>query len=262
MKKYSNLPNRLLHIGKIAKMFDIPISTLHFWEKQGLITPKHNNDNNYSEYDIGDAFAELGDIIFYRNIDIPIKDINKIKRLPANELKDILEKNKINILEKIESYKQKLFTLEKKILYIDEVMASGINFQEKELPFTKVVEIDPLNNLDLIQKYLTDLNRFVIIGNIDEQGCVEELNGIAVENDYPQDSIFDYDTKSKYLMTHCRLKFVNTIQINISEFINRLKELGYTTKQYICQFLINICDEDGVQYDYYRIWFKVKDSNN
>ncbi len=240
-------------------MFDIPVSTLHFWEKQGLITPKHNKDNNYSEYDIGDAFAELGDIIFYRNIDISVKDIKKIKMLSSDELKDILEKNKTNILEKIENYKQKLLAIEKKILFIDEVTTdTGINFQENEIPFTKVVEIDPLNNLELIQKYLTDLNRFVIIGNIDEHGHVEEINGVAVENNYPQDSIFDYDKNCKFLMAHCKLKFVNKIQINVAEFLNRLEELGYTTKQYICQFLINICDEDGVQYDYYRIWFKVK----
>ncbi len=243
-------------------MFDIPISTLHYWERQGLITPKHNKNNNYSEYDIGEAFAELGDIVFYRNIDVPIDDIKKIKTLSPDALKDILKKNKMSLLEKIESYKQKLFAIEKKISYIDEVTADvGINFQEIDLPFTKVVEIDPLNHLDLIQEYLTDLNRFVIIGNIGKNGHVEEINGLAVEDDYPRDSIFDYDKNSKYLMTHCRLEFVDTIQINIAEFTNKLKDLGYVATQYVCQFLINMCDEDGVQYDYYRIWFKVKERN-
>ena len=56
-------------IGEIADFFDIPASTLRFWEEKAIITPVKNPENNYREYQISDLMT-LSDIIFYKNLKI------------------------------------------------------------------------------------------------------------------------------------------------------------------------------------------------
>lgn len=253
-----NNDKRMLRIGKVSEIYDIPVSTLHYWEKKGLVHPHHNEENNYSEYDVGELFAKLGDVIFFRNIDMPIDDVQKIHSSPPDVLRSILEKNKILMAKKLEDYKKRLAILENKIAFIDEINSAEPDvFVDKEIPFNKVVEIQP-QSTELIRKYLTDLNSFVIVGNIDEKGVVTEFNGIAVEDDHPADAIFVKQQDCLYLMTYCRIPAVKSVPINSAALIEKLRNSGYTAQQYICQFLINLCDEKGILYDYYRIWFKVE----
>ena len=69
---FSNMPqhfwegsmDKTLRIGEIADFFDIPASTLRYWEEKEIITPKKNPENNYREYQISDLMS-LSDIIFY-----------------------------------------------------------------------------------------------------------------------------------------------------------------------------------------------------
>ena len=64
-------------IGDISKFFNIPTSTLRFWEKKGLLSPR-KEDNNYREYSLPDLM-KISDIVFYKNLGIPLKDILNLK---------------------------------------------------------------------------------------------------------------------------------------------------------------------------------------
>lgn len=247
----------MLRIGKISELYGIPVSTLHYWEKKGLISPVHNKENNYAEYDAGEVFARLGDIISYRNIDIPVKDVKKIKTSSPDTFENILKKNKARIEKKVEEYEYKLSQINKKLSYIQELKeANWGEFEPRPIPFTRAVEVHPLYSPELIKKYLSDLSRFVIVGDIDEDGTVTEHNCVAVD-DEQGDTVFRYDEKATYLMTYCRIAPVASVPVSSAELIKKLTALKYKTSRYICQFLINLCDENGVLYEYYRIWFKI-----
>ena len=54
-------------IGDISHFFDIPASTLRYWEDMGVIAPAKDQINNYREYTVEDLMS-ISDVIFYKNL--------------------------------------------------------------------------------------------------------------------------------------------------------------------------------------------------
>lgn len=248
---------RKLHIGTVAKLYGVPISTLHYYEREGLLSPSHNYENNYSEYDMGEVCAELGDILFFRSIGVPVKDVKRIRESLPEDIRKILLERHAEIVGEIEALGKKLEAIEKKVGFIDEIISADPDkFIECEIPFNRAVQARP-NDKNFLDNYLRDLNRFVVVGKVDENG-VEEFNCIAVDDDWQGkgDIVFVKDKSARYMMSNCRMELYSR-KFDLSDYIDRLKARGLKTEQYICQFLINLCDENGTLYDYYRVWFKV-----
>lgn len=57
-------------IGDISHFFDIPASTLRYWEDMGVLTPKKDQINNYREYTVENLMS-ISDVIFYKNLGLP-----------------------------------------------------------------------------------------------------------------------------------------------------------------------------------------------
>ena len=51
-------------IGEISHFFDIPASTLRYWEDMGVLTPAKDQTNNYRVYTVEDLMS-IYDVIFY-----------------------------------------------------------------------------------------------------------------------------------------------------------------------------------------------------
>lgn len=51
-------------IGEIARFFDVPASTLRYWEDKGVLHPKKGIENHYREYTVEDLMT-ISDVIFY-----------------------------------------------------------------------------------------------------------------------------------------------------------------------------------------------------
>ncbi|MGL4484814.1 MAG: MerR family transcriptional regulator [Anaerovoracaceae bacterium] len=93
-------------ISDVSIMFDIPIEVLRYYEKEGILSPKRNNENNYRTYTAEDLI-KLADILFYRDVDLPIKDIKKITHdLPVNKISEIIESRSRFVEEQLKKYKQ------------------------------------------------------------------------------------------------------------------------------------------------------------
>lgn len=44
-----------LRVGAVARVVDVPVSTLHFWEDRGLVRPSRDPDNGYRHYGATDV---------------------------------------------------------------------------------------------------------------------------------------------------------------------------------------------------------------
>ncbi|WP_206458542.1 MerR family transcriptional regulator [Anaerovorax sp. IOR16] len=101
-----------LNIGKVSKLFGISPETLRYYESEGFLFPKKNPINGYREYTFEDIFL-LTDLLFYRDIGIPIKDIREIfNGMGVNEITDMIGEKKLQIKEKIRRYQDSLIKLE------------------------------------------------------------------------------------------------------------------------------------------------------
>ncbi len=101
-----------LTVGEISKVLGISTEMIRFYVREGIITPKQNEENNYWEYSSDDVMY-LSDILFYRDLDLPLKDIKRIfDGLEVEKIGDIIEERKKDAIENIERYRNVLLKLE------------------------------------------------------------------------------------------------------------------------------------------------------
>ena len=72
------------HIGQIARFFDLPASTLRYWDEVGILTPHKNHTNSYREYTVSDLMT-ISDIIFYKNLGISLQQIGAMEQAEPEE---------------------------------------------------------------------------------------------------------------------------------------------------------------------------------
>ncbi|MEG2013331.1 MAG: MerR family transcriptional regulator, partial [Anaerovoracaceae bacterium] len=66
-----------LTVGEISKALGMSAEAIRYYVKEGLITPTRNAENNYWEYS-SDDLMRLTDILFYRSMDLTLRDIKQI----------------------------------------------------------------------------------------------------------------------------------------------------------------------------------------
>ena len=84
-------------INEVQYKVGLTKKSIRYYESEGLLKPKRNNNNDYREYDETDI-KDLKLIKFLRNLNV---SINEIKKLKNNELtlKECMEE-RIKFIEK------------------------------------------------------------------------------------------------------------------------------------------------------------------
>ena len=72
--------NRFFQIGEISQFFDVPASTLRYWEDKGVLHPEKGSENRYREYTVEDLMT-ISDVIFYKNLGLQLKEIRDMDDL-------------------------------------------------------------------------------------------------------------------------------------------------------------------------------------
>lgn len=105
-------------INEVSNLTGLTKKAISYYEKQGLINPKKNN-NGYREYS-DKHIALLNEISLYRKLDISIKDIKKI--INSNNKKAIL-----NIIIKDKQKREIEIKMQK--VYLDRIINGDLNEQ-------------------------------------------------------------------------------------------------------------------------------------
>ena len=93
--------DRIFHIGEISRFFQIPASTLRYWEETGILSPRKGAWNNYREYTVADLMT-ISDILFYKNLGLSLKQIHTMESIAPMEHRDLLSKKfrKLNYISR------------------------------------------------------------------------------------------------------------------------------------------------------------------
>lgn len=98
-------------IGELAKLFNISSDTLRLYDRKGLLKPYQDSNNSYRYYDIRSIFR-LSRILFFKNLDITLKEIDEyMKNKNRERLTDMLRKKNTELEMRI----QRLSNLQHKI---------------------------------------------------------------------------------------------------------------------------------------------------
>ena len=100
-----------LTVGEISKALGISTEAIRYYVSEGIITPVQNEQNSYWEYS-SDDLMKLTDIMFYRSMDLNIKDIKTIMDgLPLEQIGDVISYRKSELIKSIRENMEALYNL-------------------------------------------------------------------------------------------------------------------------------------------------------
>ena len=101
-------------VKEISDLTGISVRTLHYYDEIGLLEPTDKSEAGYRLYD-DKALETLQQILFFREFDIPLKEIKAVMENPALERNQILEIQRKMLIAKKER-------MERLIASIDDIL--------------------------------------------------------------------------------------------------------------------------------------------
>jgi DNA-binding transcriptional MerR regulator len=87
-------------IKQMADLAGVTTRTLRYYDEVELLTPVEIGENGYRYYDNGNLL-QLQQIMFYRELDVPVKDIQFILSRPDHQVLSALENQRQQLQQKI-----------------------------------------------------------------------------------------------------------------------------------------------------------------
>ena len=110
-------------VKELSQLTGISVRALHYYDEIGLLKPTEKSGAGYRLYD-DKALETLQQILFFREFDIPLKEIKAVMENPVLEKKQILEMQRKMLTAKKER-------MERLIASIDDILKgeNGMNFE-------------------------------------------------------------------------------------------------------------------------------------
>lgn len=138
-------------VKKLSKLAGVSIRTLHHYDEIGLLKPQSRAESGYRYYGQNELLR-LQQILFYRELDYPLKEIKKVLDDPEFDLVQSLEFHKMELKKRSSRLSGLLLTIDKTIVKLknQEIM----NEEEMYEGFTDV-DVKAMRN-EAIRKYGDD----------------------------------------------------------------------------------------------------------
>ena len=88
-----------LSVSEAAKRAGVSVRTLRWYDEIGLLKPSETTPAGYRFYD-ETAMASLQQILFYRELDVPLEQIGRILNAPDNDRTEALQKHRTLLMMK------------------------------------------------------------------------------------------------------------------------------------------------------------------
>jgi DNA-binding transcriptional MerR regulator len=104
-------------VKQLSDLAGVTIRTLHYYDEIGLLNPSAHGENGYRYY--GDeSLLRLQQILFYRELDLPLDQIKKIMESPGFDLLSALASHREQLLKRIAQTERLIATVDDTILHL------------------------------------------------------------------------------------------------------------------------------------------------
>lgn len=221
--------DKRFHIGEISQFFNLPASTLRYWENAGILATNKNTENNYREYTVADLM-NLSDLIFYKSLGIPLKQIQTLEHSTPEE-------HEILFHEKIEELK--LHPL--KITDID----------------TDCIVSFDLIEIDKLRQYIENPYLYSRVQHSDN--IRTEQRGLTISTEqrshFPKAEVLWQKNSHTYITCLMKEEITDGYPNNLSELLAHIQK-NYRTGSVISRFLL-CARENGKLYDFYKTFVEI-----
>lgn len=127
-----------LSIGEVSKLLDIPEPTLRYWQEKGIFSVT-TDKNNYRRYTVADLI-NIAEIAFYRNIGMPVKQMEHFNQFNLADYDKTLEAVKDALEEKLRLYTSMYESAQLKQKHIKNIeYLKTVSYIYDQVPFERIV---------------------------------------------------------------------------------------------------------------------------
>ena len=101
-----------MQIKDLAKLSGVSVRTLHYYDEIGLLKPSFIDEQNGYRYYDEKSLERMQEILFYRELDFPLKTITEILSSPNFDKQQAISKQKYLLTLKKERLERLIFALE------------------------------------------------------------------------------------------------------------------------------------------------------
>lgn len=243
-----------MHIKEFANLTGVSVRTLHYYDKIGLLKPfAVDEQNGYRFYDEKNL-SLMQEIMFYRELDFPLKDIMEILSSPSYDKQIALNQQKHLLILKKER-------LERLISAIDSAMKGenftmnvfdNSEFNAQREQYAKEAK-EKWGNTSAYEEYVQKTNDY---SNEKWNEINNEMNSIMTkfakykENGFAPDSekaqtlvklLQDYITQNYYICTKEILAGLGQMYVNDERFKTNIDKNGSGTAEFMCMAIRVYC---------------------
>ena len=221
-----------------------------------LIPENKNPENNYREYEISDLMT-LSDIIFYKNLGIPLKQILEMKKTTPDEHRLLFQEKLIDLDRQRQELEQRMRKLQNHLAAIDTLHELQAHpFTETEIDTECIVSFDLLE----IEKLRQYMDNPYLYSRVQHSDCPKkEQRGLTISPDQAdcfsdQQKLWKNDHR-KYISCLMREKVGGDYPNNLAKLLSHVQK-EHKTGYIISRFLL-CAQEDGVLYDFYKTYIEI-----
>ncbi|WP_418830784.1 MerR family transcriptional regulator [Paraeggerthella sp.] len=248
-----NATPRYYDIKDAARCLGVAPSTLRYWESQGLVRASRDERNDYRRYALHDVL-EAGEIAFYRQLGVPVRDLASYRAMSISALDDALGRTEDSIEQRIaelETMRTRLARQRSLNAVAEELRVSGMR------PATPAIE--RLTSID----YNTSVPWNALI---DEPWCYAVLiraedpsvvhEAVADEAGSASPLWVRTPSDNERTCRECLLKTTPELDgNNAAELFDAATRSGLHPRALVGTYLVTATEpEDGSRWDYYRSW--------
>ncbi len=243
-------------IGEISRFFDVPASTLRYWEDVGVLNPLRDGENHYREYTVEELMT-ISDVIFYKNLGLSLKQIRRMEsatpmqhsRLFMEKLSE-LEQQQKQLQERME----KLHCHMKAIQMMEELRQSP--YRETDIDTDCIVSFDLIER-DKLRQYIGNPYLYSRV----QHSCrpEREQRGLTVPADLtgqvPDFQILWKKQSNRYITFLMKEEITDDFPNDLQKHLLHIQD-SHKTGAIISRFLL-CAQEDGKVYDFYKTFVEI-----
>ena len=248
--------NHAFQIGEISDFFDVPASTLRYWEDKGILHPKQRSENRYREYSVEDLMT-ISDVIFYKNLGLQLREIRDMDNQAPVQHGQLFEE-KLSVLE--QQQKQLAQRMEKLHRHIQAVKTletlQSNPYQESDIDTECIVSF-ALIERDKLRQYIENPYRYSRVQH--SQTLPQEQRGITVPVDmassFSSDSVLWRKKGNRYITFLMKEEITDGFPNDMYFHLAHIQKTHHTGA-IISRFLL-CAQEHGKTYDYYKTFVEI-----
>lgn len=257
-------------VSEIAQLFHTSASALRYWEEAGLLHFDRDEENQY-RLPTYQTLMDLCEVLFYRGISIPIKDILRLRAMDAASLENQLDTSQKSLEKQIEGLQSsvtKIKNMKRTLKRLQQLQDQGFTRVTCRLP---TILPFSFQDADAISTYIHDSYNSVLY--LDETVSKPQyglFQSLENKEGSPGKDIRDCclsqaallrpadSQDTLYLHGILEVESYSPLPLNAGDFQKEARRQGYRPGGFIGRYLVSLCPQEGAsRHEYYETWMEI-----